>query len=74
MVGCVDNRRNPFVQRWFVVRNDTVGGWAVSTFDAPVSVLDSRGGGELVADLIGDQATAVYIVEMHNTAIGVADD
>jgi hypothetical protein len=70
MVGCVGNRMNPFVMRWFAVRNDTVGGWAVATADELVSVIDRRGGGELIADLIRDEATAVYIVEMHNTAIG----
>lgn len=73
MVRCVRNRLNPFVNRWFVVPNDTgVGGYAIATVDAPVSQIDRAGGADLIADLIRDQAVAVYIVEMHNVAIGAA--
>ncbi len=71
MVGCVGNRSNPFVRRWYAVENDTgVGGWAVATIPAPVSVVDQSDAGVLVADLIAAREVAAYIAQLHNAVIG----
>lgn len=50
--------------RWYVQRNDLIGGWAITVTDEPPSA-----GYPEVADFLSERA-ARHIVELHNAAIG----
>jgi len=58
--------------RWYVLRNDLIGGWAVATCEAEaLSECPARLGCCVVADLF-TESVAHYIVDLHNATIGTS--
>jgi len=56
--------------RWYVLRNDLIGGWAVATCEAEaLSECPARLGCCVVADLF-TESVAHYIADLHNATIG----
>lgn len=53
--------------RWYPVVDDTIGGYAVSPWDLPVSGLDTRrSGGQFTVAHFAVQAVAEHIADLHN--------
>jgi hypothetical protein len=57
-------------KKWYVVPNDVIGGWSVTTVDKPVSALMPRAGEFEIVETISKE-TADHVVALHNWAIGV---
>lgn len=56
--------------KWYAVRDDVTGGWAISTVDKPLSEHDPSKGDAVVGDFL-DEPLARYIVAMHSYRLGV---
>jgi hypothetical protein len=65
---------DPLQQRWYVVVNDLLGGWAVSNVDKPVHALMFPPHGEeyMIADMM-DQRTAQHVRDLHNAWLLLPD-
>lgn len=55
--------------KWYVVLDDIVGGWAVSTIDKPLSEMDYRKNERHWIECAVKEH-AQYIVDLHNREIG----
>ena len=53
--------------RWYPVVDDTIGGYAVSPWDLPVSGLDTRSGGQFTVAHFADRDVAEHIADLHNS-------
>ncbi len=55
-------------QKWYVVENDIVGGWAISPYDKPLSEHNTTSSEpeRYIADAMSKR-TAAHIVEIHNS-------
>lgn len=51
---------------WYPVVDDTIGGWAISNVDLPVSELDTRGGQHFTVGDFLSEDVARHICELHN--------
>ena len=52
--------------KWYVVENDVIGGWAVSTVDKSVGDTDPRQYGVYIVGEVLSLDVAEHIVELHN--------
>lgn len=57
-------------ERWFVVIEDTIGGYAISNKDKPVSMHDWRQGDIVVGEFVSKEI-AEYIARMHNLRLDI---
>lgn len=61
-----DHTRIILDAEWYVVQNDLIGGWAISTVDRPLSEIDFREHGVYVVGEVISLAIADHIAELHN--------
>lgn len=50
---------------WFVVQDDLIGGWAITTVDKPLSEIDFREPGTYVVAEMISKDMADYVVYLH---------
>jgi hypothetical protein len=62
----VDHTKLILDAEWYVVENDVIGGWAISTVNKPVSEIDPRSYGVYIVGEMLSLDTANHIVELHN--------
>lgn len=55
-------------QRWYVVIDDEVGGWAITNVDKPVSEVDLDADERVLADFV-HEPIGRYVVDLHNRAL-----
>ena len=62
----VDHTKLILDAEWYVVENDVIGGWAISTVNLPVSGIDPRKYGVYIVGEMLSIRVAEHIVDLHN--------